>query len=142
MKHHKETNVDARLKKNQSWQDDPDKEKAPRSPALPPVVGDHSQHPRAHQLEKRVGEERSPQLHQAVYERRDQVLRERRPRGVARTIRQKAAGRSRRTTGRLAGRIGTGNTIDGSGTDQKERNQTGARDPTARNRTRDTADLR
>ena len=89
-----------------------------------------------------MGEERSPQLHQAVYERRDQALRERRSGGVARTIRQKAAGRTRRTTGRLVGRIGTGNTIDGSGTDQKERNQAGARDPTTSNRTRDTTDLR
>ena len=89
-----------------------------------------------------LGHERSAQLHQASLERRDRVLRDRRPRGVARTIRQKASRGSRRTTGKLVGRVGTGNTPDGSWPSQTEGNQAGTRDPATSNRPRGTADLR
>ena len=89
-----------------------------------------------------MGYEGPTQLHQTVHERGDQVLRERGPRRVARTIRQKAARRSRGTTGRLAGRIRTGRTPDRSGPDKEEGNQVGARDPATSDSARIAADLR
>ena len=61
---------------------------------------------------------------------------------MARTIRQKAARRSRGTTGRLAGRIGTGSTPDRSGPDKEEGNQAGSRDLATSNSAIITADLR
>ena len=89
-----------------------------------------------------MGEERSLKLSQTVHEGRNQILRDKRPGGVERTIRQKAAKESRRTTDRLAGRVGTGNTSDRSWPIQTEGNQAGTRDPATSIRTRDAADLK
>ena len=88
-----------------------------------------------------MGEERSPKLSPTVHEGRNQIHRDKRPGGVERTIRQTAAKESRRTTDRLAGRVGTGDAAGRIRSSQTEGNQAGTRDLATSIRTGDEADL-
>ena len=59
------------------------------------------------ETEREDGEEGSPELPQTVHYGGNPFLRDRRPGGVERTIREEAKEESRRTTNWLAGRVGT-----------------------------------